>query len=149
MAALRLNVDPNSQVCPDFGADEFTLYRDALAAGLNITAEQAVENLAASWTVQNTAQKATWTRQLEADAAVQRVRDQEGEDAPAAIQAQADRDVDDALRDLEKKRPRMHTFNPMESIGADMLPHPSPCAPHQSISLGPGQNFRCAGARLC
>ena len=48
MAALRLIVDPNLQVCPDFGADEFTLYCDALAAGLNITAEQAMENLATS-----------------------------------------------------------------------------------------------------
>ena len=54
MAALWLIVDL-MQVCPDFSnfsADEFTLYRNALAAGLNITADQAVENLATSWTVQ-------------------------------------------------------------------------------------------------
>ena len=128
MAAPRLLVDPNLQVCPDFGADDFSLYRDALAAGLNITADQAVENLATSWTTQNTAQKAAWTLQLEADAAAQRVRDQDAEDAADAIQAQADREADDALRDLEKKRPKMHSFNPMKSIGADILPHPSPYA---------------------
>ena len=31
MAAPRLNADPNLQICPDFGADEFALYRNALA----------------------------------------------------------------------------------------------------------------------
>ena len=128
MAALRLIVDPNLQACPDFGADEFAIFRDALALGLNITAEQAAENLATSWTAQNTAQKAAWVLQLDADAAVQRVRDQEDGDAAAAIQAQADREADDALRDLERKRPKMHTFNPLKSVGADILPHPSPYA---------------------
>ena len=128
MAAARLGVDPNLQVCPDFGADEFAVFRDALAAGLNVTADQAAENLAASWAVQNATQKAAWARQLEADAAIQRVRDQEAEDATAAIQAQADREADDALRDLERRRPKIHTFNPLKSVGADILPHPSPYA---------------------
>jgi hypothetical protein len=128
MAAPRLNVDPNLQVCPDFGADEFAVFRNALAVGLNVTAERAVEDLAASWTIQNAAQKVAWTLQLEADDAIERVRIQEADVAAAAIQAQADREADDALRDLEKKRPRMHTFNPLKSIGADILPHPSPYA---------------------
>ena len=128
MAAPRLNADPNLQICPDFGADEFALYRNALAAALDVTAEQAVENLAASWAIQNTTQKATWALQLEADAAIQRARDQEAEDAAAAIQAQADREADDALKILERKRPKMHTFNPLKSVGADILPHPSPYA---------------------
>jgi hypothetical protein len=128
MAAPRLNTDPNLQICPDFGADEFALYRNALAAALNVTAEQAVENLAASWAIQNTTQKATWALQLEADAAIRRARDQEAEDAAAAIQAQADREADDALKILERKRPKMHTFNPLKSVGADILPHPSPYA---------------------
>jgi low affinity Fe/Cu permease len=121
LAAPRLNTDPNLQICPDFGADEFALYRNALAAALNVTAEQAVENLAASWAIQNTTQKATWALQLEADAAIRRARDQEAEDAAAAIQAQADREADDALKILERKRPKMHTFNPLKSVGADIL----------------------------
>jgi hypothetical protein len=48
MAAPRLNVNPNLQVCPTFGADEFAVHRNALAACLNITAKQAVESLEAS-----------------------------------------------------------------------------------------------------
>jgi hypothetical protein len=108
----RIVTDPTLQVCPDFGSEPFGPTRDAVAAALHITPEEAADNLVASWTQQNTVLRAAWALQQEADAA-------------ALLQAQADREAEDALKELEKKKPKMHTFSMTKSVGADILPYPS------------------------
>jgi hypothetical protein len=112
--------DPTLQVCPDFGSEPFGPTRDAVAAALHITPEEAADNLVASWTQQNTVLHAAWALQQEADAALQ-----QAQEAAALLQAQADREAEDALKELEKKKPKMHTFSMTKSVWANILPHPS------------------------
>jgi len=124
----RLEIDPHSQVCPDFYSEIFIPTREALANALNITAEEAAANLTATWSQHNAAQRATWQLQEEEDAALRQVQELADQEAALALQAQADREAADALKESEKKKLKMHTFDATKSIGADIIDHPSPYA---------------------
>jgi hypothetical protein len=122
----RIAADPSLQICPDFASPAFAPACNALALALHVDPEAAIGNLTASWTAENTAQRAAWALQVEEDAAAQQIQELDDQNAAAAIQAQADREADDALKELWKKKPKMHTFDTTKSVGADIMSHPSP-----------------------
>jgi hypothetical protein len=120
--------DPSLQICPDFSSPAFAPACDALALTLHINLEAAIRNLTASWTVENATQRAAWALQVEEDAMAQQAQELDNQNAATTIQAQADREANDMLKELEKKKPKMHTFNATKSVSADIMSHPLPYA---------------------
>ena len=54
-------VNPHTQVVPDFGSEAFAFLRQALINTEQAqTDEEAIQSLVTSWTVQNDAKKAAW-----------------------------------------------------------------------------------------
>lgn len=124
----RIVADPSLQICPDFSAPAFAPACEALALALGADRQAAIQDLTATWTTENIAQRVAWALQEEEDAAARRAQELDDQNAAAAIQAQVDKEADDALKELEKKKPKMHTFDMTKFIGADIMPHPSPYA---------------------
>ena len=63
--------------------------------------------------------------QEEEDTALCQIQELADQEAALSLQAQADREAADALKELEKKKPKMHFFDTMKSFRADIIAHPS------------------------
>jgi hypothetical protein len=124
----RIETDPNLQICPDFASDAFAAIREVLIAASDSTHEETAASLTASWEAQNAINKAAWAMQEEGDALLREEQANLAREAQTALQAQLDKDAADELREAEKKKPKMHTFNATKSIGADVIQRPSPYA---------------------
>jgi hypothetical protein len=124
----RIETDPNLQVCPDFASDDFAAIRDTIIATTHSSHEEVAASLTASWGTQIATKIAAWAAQEEADATEREEVALVAHEAQAALQAQLDKEAADELREAEKKKPKMHTFNPTKSIGADVIQRPSPYA---------------------
>jgi hypothetical protein len=121
----RIVSDPNLQICPDFDSDDFLGIRESIAEAANITPDQAALNLAASWSAQNNTKIAAWVAQLEADELLEDAAALAAAQAEAAAQAQLEKEAADELREAEKKKPKMHTFDVTKSIGTNITQRPS------------------------
>jgi hypothetical protein len=124
----RIDSDPNLQHCPDFSSDDFAQIRQTLATATNSNQEAAAASLTASWESQIASQKAAWADQELADREARDLAANEAREAEALLQAQLDKEKEDELREVEKKKLKMHPFNPTKSIGTDVVQRPSPYA---------------------
>jgi hypothetical protein len=124
----RIDSNPNLQVCPDFSSDDFEAIRDTIAAATASTQDAAAASLTASWEAQIASKIAAWDAQEHADLLAREEAANDAREAEAILQAQLNKEVADDLRELEKKKPKMHTFNAAKSIGADIIQRPSPYA---------------------
>ena len=122
----RLAQDPALTQCPDFLSESYHLVREVYLAAHTISDEDAITELVRAWMDGNEVQKQAWVLQQEED---QRIRVEEEwlrlqEAAVLRQQEEAEAEAEQVA--IEKKKPKMNSFNPSKSIGDTSSPtHPS------------------------
>jgi hypothetical protein len=83
MPLERLTRDPSQDVQPDFRTQAYAAIRDIMTAGGNLSEEEAMEALTASWTRDHEERMERWgEQQREEEARAEEVNDQQREEAP-------------------------------------------------------------------
>ena len=120
--AERIIHDPHQEVIPDHAGPHYNLLREALAQnGLN--AEQAIQALNNSWTLNHDARILAWDQQVADDAAAaeaaEALRLQQLADQPLVPDEEPERN------NVEKKKPVMKDFDDTVTVSNYIAPRPS------------------------
>ncbi|KAH9008743.1 hypothetical protein EDB84DRAFT_1595098 [Lactarius hengduanensis] len=100
----RINADPNQEVCPSFDSDGWDFLRQSM-----IDAHQGLDPLTGDEAIQ--LMKEAWDRAAQDE---QERLDQETE---AAQLAQCEKEAEEQRKEVEKKKPKMNTFDPQCCLG--------------------------------
>ena len=122
----RIINDPHLEIMPDHAGPHYEALRNALTQN-EITAEQAVQALNNSWTLNHEARVLAWDQQVAADAAAA-LEQQEQQQQLQQQQDQAPLDPPqpgDERAEGEKKKLKMKDFDDAASVGNYIAPRPA------------------------
>ncbi|KDQ07266.1 hypothetical protein BOTBODRAFT_70511, partial [Botryobasidium botryosum FD-172 SS1] len=103
----RIEHDPSLEQCPDYASPAYEQTRQIFTAAGNLTEEQVVQTLTASWTADNDNRKAQWTIQQDQERLEREQAEQQVREAERLARLEAEQ-ADEADRlETERKRPKM------------------------------------------
>ncbi|KAF8952989.1 hypothetical protein BDZ97DRAFT_1680327 [Flammula alnicola] len=121
----RLTVDPTTEICPAYEADDWATERQGLIAAhagpVPLTDEAAVAQLRAIWQVLQTRKVTRWNQQLAED---QQAEDERREDEERR-RAELEKEEEERRKELERKKPKLNPFDRQRRVGDWIVPRPS------------------------
>src|SRR6266702_3556577 len=124
--------DPTWAVCLSFESDEWEFLRqsmiDAHLGAIPLTHEGATQHLKETWARENNSKIAAWNAQLEQDRVEQEEQDRLTQEEEDACQVQCEKEAEEQRKEVEKKKPKMNTFDPNRLIPTWIEPIPAPYA---------------------
>jgi len=121
----RINHNPHSDECPDYGSLAFTPVRAALRAQNNIEEEAAKQLLVDAWRQHNDVQKEAWDRQVQEDERLQAENDRVAQDEDERQRLQREQEEEVEKQEIEKKKPKMKNFDSGSMVDDFISPRPS------------------------
>ncbi len=135
----RILEDPTWAVCLSFESDEWEFLRQSMIeahlGAIPLTHEGATQRLKETWTRENNTKIAAWNAQLEQDQVEQEERDRLTQEEEDAHQVQREKEAEEQCKEVEKKKPKMNTFDPDRLIPTWIEPRPAPYAINKINSL--------------
>ncbi|KAG1784355.1 uncharacterized protein HD556DRAFT_1315152 [Suillus plorans] len=117
--------DPSLEVCPDFTGDLFAAIREDLVNATGSTHQAVADRLRNVWVVDHEARVLEWNHQrdeeAQEEAEIERAQAAHEEEEHIAKEAEAEKDH----LELEKKKPKMNSFNATATVGDAIAPRPS------------------------
>jgi hypothetical protein len=127
----RIVTDPTQVICPNFGNPEWEFMRTSIIAthlGDPLTAEEAIQQITDAWTLENNNRIEAWNQQLEADRVQLAEEEQRAQDQENIQRAQLEKEANDQRKEIEKKKPKLNSFDPNRQVESWIAPRPSPFA---------------------
>ncbi|KDQ18960.1 hypothetical protein BOTBODRAFT_93004, partial [Botryobasidium botryosum FD-172 SS1] len=120
--------DPSLEQCPDYASPAYEQTRQLFAAAGNLTEEQVVQTLTASWTTDNDNRKAQWTIQQDQERLEREQAEQQVREAERQAQIEAEQAEEAERLEAERKRPKMKEPDLARPIPDENTLRPSPWA---------------------
>jgi hypothetical protein len=121
----RINHNPYSDECPDYGSIAFTPVRAALRAQNNIEEAAATLVLVNAWRQHNDVLKEAWDRQVQEDERLQAENDRAAQDEDERQRLRREQEEEVERQELEKKKPKMKSFDNGSMVEDFISPRPS------------------------
>ena len=121
----RITQDPTGQVCPDFAGETYAAVRLAMTTGGQLTDADAAERLVTAWNQTHAREVEAWDLQVQTDVAEQEELQRLVQAEEDRLRAEEERQKEDELKEIEKKRPKINDFDDDKMVGDFVLPRPS------------------------
>lgn len=135
----RLILDPNQEICPPYGEQQWELVRQMIINGHQgpqpLTPEEAAQHLEDAWTRDRDIRAIAWNAQLEQDQAELEEQDRIARQEQEAQRAQREREAEEQRKEAEKKKPKFNDFDPNRQIPDFIKPRPAQYALNKISAL--------------
>ncbi|KAG1769281.1 hypothetical protein EV702DRAFT_978898 [Suillus placidus] len=116
---MALVIDPNLEMVPDFAGNLYAGICADLEAATNQTEDEVIARLTEMWNADHNARVAEWNQNQEEEARV--LAEAERNEACTQQEAKAEKE----WLEVEKKKPKMNSFDHASSIGDFLTPRPA------------------------
>jgi hypothetical protein len=128
----RITEDPTRATCPSFEGAEWDFLRqpmiDTVGGDHPLTADEATQRMKDAWARENEQKIAAWNAQREQDQVEQEEQDRLAQAQEDLQCAQCDREAEEQCREVEKKKPKINSFDPHRRVNESIELRPAPYA---------------------
>jgi hypothetical protein len=116
----RIVDDPNWAICPSFDDPEWEFLRqsavNAHQGNQPLTLAEAAQQMKDAWSRENQRKIAAWNDQAQQDQLEQDERDRVARVGEDALRAQQEKDAEDLRKEVEKKKPKLNSWDPNRHV---------------------------------
>ncbi|KAH9012070.1 hypothetical protein EDB85DRAFT_1877935 [Lactarius pseudohatsudake] len=135
----RILDDPTQAVCPSFESADWNFLVqsmiDAHQGPPPLTQDEATQRLKDTWARENATKIAAWNVQAEQDQAEKDELDRLAQEEVDAQLAQCLKEAEEQRKEVERKKPKLNSFDPDRVIGDSIEPRPAPYAVNKLNNL--------------
>lgn len=115
-------MDPRLEQPPNYTSDDFTIICNGLKAAYGENDQQVIERLLVAWEANHTRRTEAWLEAQEAANHIAEEAEQENRRLEEEVERQAAEEVEHEHQEVEKKKPKMDSFEPGTLVASVLIP---------------------------